>query len=290
MKKRAFDIIHQNPFHIPENINMPEQAFRIRVAFSIVSIIACLAVMISSAFALFRSEVSTDNSSLLGAYYSIIVDKAENGTYICPSEPEDKHYFEISAAGTATTGYCKIQVGDDVYYTQRIVNGEPILITVQAVKDTVITFTPQWGPMQNRNIIQAGDEIYHSSTPIPQELKQSGSNEKTDEFFEVTEGDNAQSENLSDIQSEVTPIEENSDSETLLSDLDETELTDSETEFSNLDGTDEESPDELIPEGSFGDFDEEPQLSDDIENTESDTTTELEGCSDIAEDVGESAE
>lgn len=284
MKKRFFDIIHQNPFYISDDKNLSEQAFRLRMASSIVSIIACLVVMVSSAFALFRSEVSTDNSRLLGAYYFVSVEGAdENGTYICHSAAEDKHTFEIKAGGTATTGYCKIQVGDDVYYTEQIKSGSSFFITVQAVEGTVITFTPQWGPMHN-NSVTDGYEIFHSSTPVSKVTEQGYAGEKTGVLFEETE--NTQSENSIDITGEERSNEaeySSDEKETLLSDLDETqanpeetEPSDSETEMSISGEALQERGDNPPDEGSLSEPDENTVSSDAIESIEPEIADETE--------------
>ncbi|MBQ8551424.1 MAG: LysM peptidoglycan-binding domain-containing protein [Clostridia bacterium] len=126
------------------------------------TILACTAVMAASTFALFYSEVSTDHSTIASAYYSVTVDNAENGTYICPLVFEDKHTFVITANGTATTGYCKIQVGANTYYTEQIFKDQSLVLTVQAAKDTPIIFTPGWGTLSEET---CGNEIKHSETP-----------------------------------------------------------------------------------------------------------------------------
>lgn len=143
-----------------------DKVFRFRMTFSLLTILACLTIMVSSAFALFFTDITTDVSTLKGAYYSVTVDNAANGTYICPLVYEDKHIFEIKAEGTATTGYCKIQVDDQVYYTDQIPQGGVLFLTVKAAKDTVITFTPQWGTSSYYiNEDTCGDVITYSSTP-----------------------------------------------------------------------------------------------------------------------------
>ena len=166
MKKRALEKFYQDFFYVSKDTKVPDKVFRSRMTFSLLTILACVTVMMSSAFALFFADITTDVSTLKGAYYSVTVDNAANGTYICPLIYEDKHIFEIKAEGTATTGYCKIQVDEQVYYTDQIPPGGGLFLIVKAAEDTVITFTPQWG-MSSYYINEdpCGNEITYSSTP-----------------------------------------------------------------------------------------------------------------------------
>lgn len=162
MKKRAFGKLYKELFYVPKHEKLTEKVFRCRMAVSLLTILACTAIMAASTFALFYMDVSTDHSTIAGAYYAVTVDNAEDEIYICPLEYEDKHVFEIKANGTATTGYCKIQVGESIYYTEQIFQGQSLVLTVQAAKDTVITFTPGWGTLSEET---CGNEIIHSATP-----------------------------------------------------------------------------------------------------------------------------
>lgn len=162
MKKRAFGKLYKELFYVPKHEKLTEKVFRCRIAVSLLTILACTAIMAASTFALFYMDVSTDHSTITGAYYAVTVDNAEDEIYICPLEYEDKHVFEIKANGTATTGYCKIQVGESIYYTEQIFQGQSLVLTVQAAKDTVITFTPGWGTLSEET---CGNEIIHSTTP-----------------------------------------------------------------------------------------------------------------------------
>ena len=162
MKKRAFGKLYKELFYIPKHEKLPDKVFRCRMGLSLLTILACTAIMAASTFALFYSEVSTDHSTISGAYYSLTVDGTENGTYICPLAFEDKHTFEIKADGTATTGYCKIQVGADIYYTEQIFQGHSLNLTIRAAKGTPIIFTPGWGALSEDT---CGNEIVHSATP-----------------------------------------------------------------------------------------------------------------------------
>lgn len=166
MKKRAFGKLYKELFYIPKHEKLTEKVFRCRMITSLLTILACTAVLITSTWAWFTMNVTTQATTVASAYYSVSVDKAENGVYICPLTYEDKHEFVITANGTATTGYCKIQVGESTYYTEQIFQGQSLVLTVQAAKDTVITFTPGWGTLSDfTDELPCGNEIIHSATP-----------------------------------------------------------------------------------------------------------------------------
>lgn len=162
MKKRVFGKLYKELFYVSKNEKLTEKVFRCRMAVSLLTILACTAIMAASTFALFYMDVSTDHSTITGAYYAVTVDNAEDEIYICPLKYEDKHVFEIKANGTATTGYCKIQVGESTYYTERIFQGQSLVLTVQAAQGTPIFFTPGWGTLSEET---CGKEIIHSVTP-----------------------------------------------------------------------------------------------------------------------------
>ncbi len=166
MKKRAFKKLYNELFYISKHEKLSDKVFRCRMVLSILTILACTTVMAASTFALFYVDISTDSSTIAGAYYSVTVDNTENSTYICPLAYEDKQTFEIKADGTATTGYCMIRVGEQVYYTEKIPQGSSLTLTVQAAKDTPISFIPQWGTSSDYvNAGTCGNEIIHSTTP-----------------------------------------------------------------------------------------------------------------------------
>lgn len=162
MKKRAFGKLYKELFYVPKHEKLTEKVFRCRMAVSLLTILACTAIMAASTFALFYMDVSTDHSTITGAYYAVTVDNAEDEIYNCPLKYEDKHVFEIKANGTATTGYCKIQVGESTYYTERIFQGQSLVLTVQAAQGTPIIFTPGWGTLSEETCEK---EIIHSVTP-----------------------------------------------------------------------------------------------------------------------------
>ncbi len=166
MKKRALGKLYKQLFYIPKHEKLRDKVFRCRMVLSLLSIVACLTMLVSSTFALFHMSISSNNSTIESAYYSVQIEDIDNNTYTCPLVSDDKHTFTIKAEGTASTGYCKIQVGDQTYYTEQIAQGTSLELTIQAAEGTVINFTPQWGTssyfVSERT---CGNVISHSTTP-----------------------------------------------------------------------------------------------------------------------------
>ncbi len=165
MKQRVNKNLYKEFVYIPKHEKLPDKVFKFRMIISLLAILVFVSVMMASTFALFYSEVTTDFSTIEGAYYSLSISNTENYAYICQPVPDDKHIFEIKAYGTATTGYCKVKVGDDVFYTDQIIQGGSSVLTIYAAQGTVITFEPHWGYSSNFiNGSTCGNEIFHSTT------------------------------------------------------------------------------------------------------------------------------
>lgn len=168
MNKRSIRETVKEYTYIPENGKISDKVFYFRILFSFVTMIACIAAVVSSAFAYFNDEIASTDSTVVSAYYDLIVTPIdrqdtlslneselmtlnESGQYeyICEAVSDNKHKFILSASGTASTGYCKISVGDNVYYTDQIAQFISIEIEIEAAAETKIIFTPQWGTSSN---------------------------------------------------------------------------------------------------------------------------------------------
>ena len=147
---------------------LTEKAFCRKMTLFFLTILACAAMMASSAYALFFKHISAQNSTLVGAYYTVEVTNTANNTLVAPLAYEDMHIFTITSRGTASKGYCKIGVNDNTYYTVEIPKDQSITITIKAARDSVITFTPQWGAQTEIIASMAykdGDTVIDSVTP-----------------------------------------------------------------------------------------------------------------------------
>ncbi len=60
----------------------------------------------------------------------------------------------VTASGTATTGYAKITVGEDVYYTNQIAKGESFTLTVKNAVGKELSVESFWGNSANYDVAQ----------------------------------------------------------------------------------------------------------------------------------------
>lgn len=145
---------------------LTEKAFYRKIVLSLLTILACAAMMASSAYALFFENISAKNSTLVGAYYTVEVTNTENNTLVAPLATNDTYIFTITSRGTASKGYCKIQINNNTYYTVQIPKDQSITLTIQAACNSVITFTPGWGtPVAADKYYDNGTTIADSVTP-----------------------------------------------------------------------------------------------------------------------------
>lgn len=143
---------------------MSARDFYVKISFSLLTIFACLVMIVSSALAFFYTDVKTNDTTVKSACYSVVLDNVKNNVYVAPLAADDTHRFEIRAEGSASTGYCKVTVGEDTYFTGQIKPEESVPLTVIAAEGTVITFESFWGVNPTKRIIS--DVIEHSRTPF----------------------------------------------------------------------------------------------------------------------------
>jgi len=100
----------------------------------------------------YEISVSSDNTTLA------------DGVYTCNA---DECLFTLSATGTATTGYAKITIGEDVYYTKQIASGESFVINFKNAKDKTVSVETFWGKSQDAGVnqealIESGFEVEYT--------------------------------------------------------------------------------------------------------------------------------
>lgn len=174
MKKCFFKNAVDNALSIPDDKKISENSFKIRMAMSFIGIIACMTLMLSSAFALFYADVRSDNSTISGAYFAVSVSNTQDGRYTCPLASGDSHFFVITAEGTASSGYCMITIDGEKYYTPRLTSGSSFDIEIIAVSGTDISFEGRWGTPSGAEGTLCGDRIEHSSTEFSTYTVQEG--------------------------------------------------------------------------------------------------------------------
>ncbi len=155
-----------------------DKMLAVKIGFSVVMILFCVAVMSLSAFAFFTHNMTTQVNSIQAASYNLEIASddglvaGENGAYLLDNSAgtEEKIYIftlQKSAESTASVGYCKIMVATDMvnnakadglyhYYSQPIgtylengaevtVEKRAIYIRVAPLRKAEVTFSSQWG-------------------------------------------------------------------------------------------------------------------------------------------------
>lgn len=165
LKNGAFERLYNRIFGLPRKGELTHRIFVCRMSLLFLTMLACVAITVSSTLAVFYVDISGARSTIASANYSLAVDGAADGRYVCPASFGDMHVFRLTADGSASVGYCRIEIGDDVYYTEQIPKGTSIVLTVYAAKGTPIIFTPCWGELSNYlNVAVCTGAIVHSET------------------------------------------------------------------------------------------------------------------------------
>ena len=140
---------------------------------SIVGIALCALCLCGTSWAWFTASTSAGAASIKTPTYTISY-KIDGGEAAAMSESvvytmtEGKCKVSLTAGGTeGATGYCSLQIGDSVYYTEQIFAVGDFTFTVTAPIGTEITITPKWGSCAVRtdeNKIADGGNIEITNT------------------------------------------------------------------------------------------------------------------------------
>ena len=118
---------------------------------SMLAICICAICLCGASWAWFTASTSTGTAQIQSSSYKLsyqigsdTAELAETGTaYTLTS---DTTVITLKATGTAgATGYCRINIGDETYYTGQIFVPDAFTFTVNAAAGTTITLTPKWG-------------------------------------------------------------------------------------------------------------------------------------------------
>ena len=118
---------------------------------SLITVLVCASSI--TALAYFTDSIESVKNVIATASYSIDAVETTSGTKSVEAakysrakgEIAAERTFELTAKGTATTGYCEIVIGDDVFYTQQIEPGKTINLTVITNESAEVVFEAHWG-------------------------------------------------------------------------------------------------------------------------------------------------
>ncbi len=190
----------KNEKTLHQSTTMSDKEFYIKLVLSLMCIIGCAGMMVSSALAFFVSNAQSTGNVIRAGNFEVEV-YAECGcaggcSFTTCTAEQDMHSYNIVPNGTAK-GYAKIILDNGVerkeQYTEQLTS--PITITVQAMSGTNVIVKSFWGDVNNnvvsRNgLISDGEFIFHSISPPPEEEEFEGeedSENSTDADTDLTE-------------------------------------------------------------------------------------------------------
>ena len=138
---------------------------------SMLAICICAICLCGVSWARFTASTSTGTTAIQSSSYKLLYQVGEDDTAADELAETGNTYtltsgttvITLKAAGTAgATGYCRISIGDETYYTGQISVPDAFTFTVNAAADTQIILTPKWGSCavrDNANLIRKDREI-----------------------------------------------------------------------------------------------------------------------------------
>lgn len=152
--------LYNEYFYIPKEGKIREKVMIVRVAVTVIIMIACLAAMSFTAYAYFSHDVTSASNIIRSADFDVLVtvdpeSQTENGSYKLTGG--SSYTVNLEKDGTASTGFCivEVTVGTETFkfHTQQIGTGgveQSLSFTLDLTKltqdDTVkVKFIAHWG-------------------------------------------------------------------------------------------------------------------------------------------------
>lgn len=163
--KRLFSSL----FYVPKYEKVSEKAFLWIMLSSIFGILICGICLAGLTWAWFTSSISSTANTITAADFSVGVEFKQNESVIEPAIENESYKLNsgtykvtITASGTASTGYCKVELGGKTYYTVPLFTDaqsdtHSVEFTVHASEASTLTITHQWGTCA----VAATDETPH---------------------------------------------------------------------------------------------------------------------------------
>lgn len=240
-----------------------------RAAVMVVAMVVTLIFCSVTAFAWFSANVANTGNTITTGDYQISVEIGKDSDSLVFTHPSAQlleagtYTVRLNASGTVTTGYCKIQIDDDVYYTEQLSPGTSMTFTLNLDSRYVCSFTACWGTYSGtENVIQDQGTI---GTPAVGNSIMNAAPTKPDESTVSEEPESNESEETVPPEKETPsqPVEsepvvsepETSTESTVVSDSSEETGSQDAEEGNAVDDTNEETveqPEETEPVASVG--------------------------------------
>lgn len=239
--------------YIAKEGKISEKTLLGRITFMIVGMLFCVFSMGFTAYAYFSCSIASGVSTLQSATYDVNVyvkDIDVDTEILIDNNSCDlkvgSYVITIKASGTASTGYSKVKIGENEYFTRQMSPLETISFKIKCNETTRIGVVANWGTYSGVSNLEQ-----NSSMTIGTEV-------------------------ASISAEQVTDVDKNQES---IPNNEEQEVSDSETQEAS-DGQEQEVSDSQAQSASKGENSElsgTDEKADDIESTEQDLEQEKEG-------------
>lgn len=151
-------------FYIPKHAKPKDENIMRMIMPSVIGIILCMSVLAGLTWAWFTANISADEQKLTSANFAVEVKVFNGQDQVLASDDKfelnanEQYSITINPTGSASVGYCEVELGGQKYYTDQI--GESGLsFTYTPQSDTILGFIPAWGTLSGQPDIENGDSI-----------------------------------------------------------------------------------------------------------------------------------
>lgn len=162
--------LYNEYFYVPKEGKVREKVLFSRIAVVVIIMLIWMSAIGFTAYAYFTCSVTSGINTITSATYGMeteIVDSENSQTKLEPSSQDGivstynveagEYNISLKATGTASTGYCKIEVTRGemtvTLFTEQISPGGTISFTLVPNADAKVVITPQWGTYINRAVV-----------------------------------------------------------------------------------------------------------------------------------------
>ena len=197
---------------MPKHEKVSDTLFLRIILSSVFGILICGISLAGLTWAWYSGSVTSTANNITAAEFSVTTTfKNNNGDTVNPTLTNGSYTLDsgdytvtVSATGTASTGYCKVEFDGQTYYTvQLFTNAESgtqsATFTVNATANSKLTITPQWGTYAKSEdeVLIGNSEDDIDTLPVPSaQLLETASEESetyrltdTEQTYTVQSGD-----------------------------------------------------------------------------------------------------
>ena len=159
---KIYHFLFHRPNHAKKE-NRSDGIFHI-LAPSLIGICLCAVFLCGASWAWFTAGTTAVTTEIQSSSYKLLyqvnedtgtTELAEAGTSYTLTA--NVCVIKLKATGTAgATGYCRVKVGNETYYTEQIFVDDTFTFTVNAAAGTQITLTPKWGTYSHAATLHNG--------------------------------------------------------------------------------------------------------------------------------------